>query len=114
MQFPESWLRQFCNPPISTDALADKLTDEELLAAPLAKAEGVAVEDGTIRQSSGWRLAGAIDPLGAAIFQAAAGHEPIGKVAQRLAPGIDIFDLAEPIRALLSEGFFSYPSDLQK
>ena len=26
MQFPESWLRQFCNPPISTDALADKLT----------------------------------------------------------------------------------------
>lgn len=94
--------------------LADELTDEELLAAPLAKAEGVAVEDGTIRQGSGWRLAGAIDPLGAAIFQAAAGHEPIGEVAQRLAPGIDIFDLAEPIRALLSEGFFSYPSDLQK
>lgn len=26
MQFPESWLRQFCNPPLSTDALADKLT----------------------------------------------------------------------------------------
>jgi len=26
MQFPESWLREFCNPPISSDALADVLT----------------------------------------------------------------------------------------
>ena len=26
MQFPESWLREFCNPPISTQALADALT----------------------------------------------------------------------------------------
>jgi phenylalanyl-tRNA synthetase beta chain len=26
MQFPESWLREFCNPPISTQALADTLT----------------------------------------------------------------------------------------
>ena len=26
MQFPESWLREFCNPPISTSALADLLT----------------------------------------------------------------------------------------
>ena len=26
MQFPESWLREFCNPPISTAALADLLT----------------------------------------------------------------------------------------
>ncbi|MDP9123756.1 MAG: phenylalanine--tRNA ligase subunit beta, partial [Pseudomonadota bacterium] len=26
MQFPESWLREICNPPISTDALADLLT----------------------------------------------------------------------------------------
>ena len=26
MQFPESWLREFCNPPISTDELADLLT----------------------------------------------------------------------------------------
>ena len=26
MQFPESWLRTFCNPPISTQALADTLT----------------------------------------------------------------------------------------
>ncbi|MBC7663172.1 MAG: phenylalanine--tRNA ligase subunit beta, partial [Caulobacter sp.] len=26
MQFPESWLREFCNPPISTDQLADLLT----------------------------------------------------------------------------------------
>jgi phenylalanyl-tRNA synthetase beta chain len=26
MQFPESWLREFCNPPISTDALAELLT----------------------------------------------------------------------------------------
>jgi phenylalanyl-tRNA synthetase beta chain len=26
MQFPESWLREFCNPPIDTQALADTLT----------------------------------------------------------------------------------------
>ncbi|MBN9405153.1 MAG: phenylalanine--tRNA ligase subunit beta [Burkholderiales bacterium] len=26
MQFPESWLRSFCNPPLSTQALADTLT----------------------------------------------------------------------------------------
>lgn len=26
MQFPESWLREFCNPPLSTEALADTLT----------------------------------------------------------------------------------------
>ena len=26
MQFPESWLREFCNPPLSTAALADLLT----------------------------------------------------------------------------------------
>ena len=26
MQFPESWLREFCNPPITSDALADLLT----------------------------------------------------------------------------------------
>jgi phenylalanyl-tRNA synthetase beta chain len=26
MQFPESWLRSFCNPPISSQELADKLT----------------------------------------------------------------------------------------
>ena len=26
MQFPESWLRSFCNPPLSTQALADLLT----------------------------------------------------------------------------------------
>jgi len=26
MQFPESWLREFCNPPIGTQALADLLT----------------------------------------------------------------------------------------
>lgn len=26
MQFPESWLREFCNPPLSTDQLADVLT----------------------------------------------------------------------------------------
>jgi len=26
MQFPESWLREFCDPPITTDALADLLT----------------------------------------------------------------------------------------
>ena len=26
MQFPESWLREFCNPPITSDVLADTLT----------------------------------------------------------------------------------------
>ena len=26
MQFPESWLREFCNPPLSTAVLADLLT----------------------------------------------------------------------------------------
>ncbi|HSI57298.1 MAG TPA: phenylalanine--tRNA ligase subunit beta [Ideonella sp.] len=26
MQFPESWLREFCNPPLSTEALAELLT----------------------------------------------------------------------------------------
>ena len=26
MQFPESWLREFCDPPIGTAELADKLT----------------------------------------------------------------------------------------
>ena len=26
MQFPESWLREFCNPPLTTQQLADKLT----------------------------------------------------------------------------------------
>jgi phenylalanyl-tRNA synthetase beta chain len=26
MQFPESWLREFCDPPLSTQALADLLT----------------------------------------------------------------------------------------
>ncbi len=26
MQFPESWLREFCNPPLSTRQLADTLT----------------------------------------------------------------------------------------
>lgn len=26
MQFPESWLRAFCNPPLNTQQLADTLT----------------------------------------------------------------------------------------
>ena len=26
MQFPESWLREFCNPPLNTAELADLLT----------------------------------------------------------------------------------------
>lgn len=26
MQFPESWLREFCNPPLTTDQLAETLT----------------------------------------------------------------------------------------
>jgi phenylalanyl-tRNA synthetase beta chain len=40
MQFPESWLREFCNPPLSTEQLADALTmaglevEETKTAAP--------------------------------------------------------------------------------
>ena len=39
MQFPESWLREFCNPPLSTAELAETLTMaglevEELEAVP--------------------------------------------------------------------------------
>ncbi len=40
MQFPESWLREFCNPPLSTQQLADALTmaglevEETVPAAP--------------------------------------------------------------------------------
>ncbi len=26
MQFPESWLREFCNPPLTTEQIADTLT----------------------------------------------------------------------------------------
>ena len=44
MQFPESWLRAFCNPPLSSQQLADALTMaglevEELhpVAPPFAK-----------------------------------------------------------------------------
>ena len=43
MQFPESWLREFCNPPLSTEQLADTLTmggfeveDTRLAAPPFA------------------------------------------------------------------------------
>ncbi len=36
MQFPESWLREFCNPPLSTQALADKLTMAGLEVEQLA------------------------------------------------------------------------------
>jgi phenylalanyl-tRNA synthetase beta chain len=54
MQFPESWLREFCNPPISSEALADLLTmsgmevEEARPAAPpftrVVVAEVLAVE----------------------------------------------------------------------
>jgi phenylalanyl-tRNA synthetase beta chain len=44
MQFPESWLREFCNPPLSTQKLADTLTmagleveELEPVAPPFAK-----------------------------------------------------------------------------
>ena len=36
MQFPESWLREFCNPPLSTQALADTLTMAGLEVEELA------------------------------------------------------------------------------
>jgi len=44
MQFPESWLREFCNPPLSTQQLADTLTmagleveEVEPVAPPFSK-----------------------------------------------------------------------------
>jgi phenylalanyl-tRNA synthetase beta chain len=44
MQFPESWLREFCNPPLTTQQLADTLTmagleveDLKLVAPPFTK-----------------------------------------------------------------------------
>ena len=44
MQFPESWLREFCNPPLSTQQLADTLTmagleveDMKSVAPPFSK-----------------------------------------------------------------------------
>jgi len=36
MQFPESWLREFCNPPLSTQELADTLTMAGLEVEELA------------------------------------------------------------------------------
>ena len=36
MQFPESWLREFCNPPLSTQQLADTLTMAGLEVEELA------------------------------------------------------------------------------
>ena len=54
MQFPESWLREFCNPPLSSEALAELLTmsgmevEEARPAAPpfaqVVVAEVLAVE----------------------------------------------------------------------
>ena len=54
MQFPESWLREFCNPPITSEQLADLLTmsgmeveDARPAAPPFTKvvvAEVLAVE----------------------------------------------------------------------
>ncbi|NDY93341.1 phenylalanine--tRNA ligase subunit beta [Ideonella livida] len=38
MQFPESWLREFCNPPLSTQALADLLTMAGLEVEEMAPA----------------------------------------------------------------------------
>jgi len=37
MQFPESWLREFCDPPIGTDELADRLTMAGLEVESLRK-----------------------------------------------------------------------------
>ncbi|MEY3503374.1 MAG: phenylalanine--tRNA ligase, beta subunit [Pseudomonadota bacterium] len=44
MQFPESWLREFCNPPLTTQQLADTLTmagleveDMKSVAPPFSK-----------------------------------------------------------------------------
>ncbi len=47
MQFPESWLREFCDPPLSTQALADLLTmsgmEEEELRPVAPPCSGVVV-----------------------------------------------------------------------
>ena len=49
MQFPESWLREFCNPPLSTQALADLLTmsgmEVEELASVAPPFTGVVVAE---------------------------------------------------------------------
>jgi hypothetical protein len=49
--FPESWLREFCNPPLSTQALADLLTmsgmeveDLRPVAPPFRRRSKVTVE----------------------------------------------------------------------
>jgi methylase of polypeptide subunit release factors len=94
--------------------LAHDLDDEEILALQLTRATGVVLDGGRVRQAVGWRIAGDIDPVGAAILAAVDGSESIGSVSSRLAPALGQSDLAESIRALLAEGFFSYPSDLRK
>ena len=33
MQFPESWLREFCDPPLNTEQLAELLTTAGLLSS---------------------------------------------------------------------------------
>ncbi|UUX97277.1 phenylalanine--tRNA ligase subunit beta [Aquabacterium sp. J223] len=38
MQFPESWLREYCNPPLTTEALADTLTMAGLEVEALERA----------------------------------------------------------------------------
>ena len=53
MQFPESWLREFCDPPLSTEALADLLTmsgmEVESLRSAAPMFTGVVVRDSGIR-----------------------------------------------------------------
>ena len=41
MQFPESWLREFCNPPLTTQALADLLTMSGMAVDELHPAPGL-------------------------------------------------------------------------
>ncbi|HUW79156.1 MAG TPA: methyltransferase [Candidatus Nanopelagicaceae bacterium] len=94
--------------------LVQDLDDSGILNLHLALAPGVEILAGTIRQLHGWRRAGAIDHLGAEIAGSADGSEPIGVVARRLAPGLADLDLVEPIKALVAEGFFVYPTDLQR
>jgi len=55
MQFPESWLREYCNPPITTAALADTLT--------MAGLAMVLFQSGDVRGAlAQWRLAVDADP----------------------------------------------------
>ena len=61
MQFPESWLREFCNPPLTTKQIADVLTMGGL---------EVEVRDGVARLVEGDSIAGSTLTMAAALAYA--------------------------------------------